>query len=228
MNLYLIRNKPALLLLVFISFLTSYAQSQRVFSSIGVATSSIHYNFKNIKYEKPIMRSSLSLGYESKIWHRLSYSTVFSNFTSGGKKKNNLLYHEFENYDRVYIDNYSFGVIGNFYPLNRKTQIYLGFGPRLDYVRSDNSIIYEWIDDLYDPLYLNELVWGITGNIGVNFQIDNFNFGFKSNYYYRPYIYRKVEKHTLTDYTTEKIVKDKVFDLQLVLGYTFNKNKTKK
>jgi hypothetical protein len=225
MNQHLKRNDTALLLLLFISLLTTCAQSQRIFSSVGILASSVENKVGSSVYNRPIIRSSTGLGFETKAWHRLSFTAVLTHFTSGGKRKS-YSYNDFNKYDHLYFDNYSLGAIGNFYMVNKKTQFYIGIGPRLEYVTSQQAICSEWDGSGYAPHFLRELVWGVSGNIGVNFQLDNFNLGIKSNYYYRPYLYKKGYEDIYGQ--GDLSIKDQVFDLQLVFGYTFGKIKSEK
>ena len=225
MNQHLIRNNNALLLSFFVFLLTTYAQSQRIFSSAGILISSIENDIGYPAYNAQVVRSSIGFGFETKAWHRLSFTAVLSHFTSGGKRKS-YSYNDFNKYDHLYIDNYSLGAIGNFYMVNKKTQFYIGIGPRLDYVSSQQAIYTEWDGSGYVPHFLRELVWGISGNIGVNFQLDNFNLGIKSNYYYRPYLYKKGYEDIYGQGNLS--IKDQVFDFQLVFGYTSGKLKSEK
>lgn len=210
------------LLFLFIMIQAPAVQSQRIFTSTGILASIFNNATPMETYDGIVVRSSLGLGFETKQWHRLSFTALFSHFTSGGKRSSKGYgFSDFKEYDHLYFNNYSIGAIGNFYMVNRKTQFYLGVGPRIDYVRSQQPMYAKW-DGTSN--FLNKIVFGVSGNIGVNFQIDNFNLGIKSTYYYRPYLY----KSTYQTYYGESSssAQDYVFDLQLVFGYTLGRRKS--
>lgn len=207
-----------LLLFLFMMIQAPAVQSQRIFTSTGVLASLLDVN----TYNGLVIRPSLGLGFETKQWHRLSLTAVFSHFTSGGKRSTKGYgFSDFKEYEYLYFNNYSIGAIGNFYMVNRKTQFYLGVGPRIDYVYSPQPISTQWGGT---TTFLNKFVFGFSGNIGVNFQIDNFNLGIKSTYYYRQTLY----KQAYPTYSGESFIKarDYVLDLQLVFGYTLGKIKS--
>ena len=193
----------------------SDAQSQRLFTATGIMVSTLSDNLIPSDFKGAVFRPSISVGFETKQWQRLSAGASFSNFTSGGKQPGNL----YDEFDKVlYFDNYSFGVTGNYYLVNEPTvQFYLGVGPRLDYVHSQKAIYTEWDGNDYSQYYLSQWIWGVTGSIGVNFQMNRFNLGVKSNYYYRYKLY------THQTVSPPKNLRDHLVDLQLVFGVTLGK-----
>jgi hypothetical protein len=209
-------------ILIFFLFQTISSNSQRILSASGVSVSSLDQNMLSPTYGGIIVRPSISIGFETKQWKRLSITTLISNFTSGGNGSHQE-HGPYYIYNKMIFNNYSIGATGNYYIVNKKTQFYLGIGPRLDYVRSDREIYNEWDGDSYIPQFLRKFVFGASGSIGVNFQLENFNLGIKSNYYYRPYLYKKGYE----DFSGKKFhyIRDNIFDLQLVFGYTFGKKK---
>ena len=203
-------------------FQISVAKSQRIFTANGVAVSFLDHNMLSPSYAGIIVRPSINLGFETKQWKRLSLTTVASNFTSGGKGS-----HQedspYYGYNKMLFDNYSIGVTGNYYMVNEKTQFYFGIGPRLDYVRSERGIYSIWDGNSYAPQFLRTYLIGVSGNIGLNFQLENFILGIKSNYYYRPHLYKR--GYEGSSGKAFHYIRDNVFDLQLVFGYTLGKKK---
>jgi len=209
-------------LIVFFLFQTISSHSQRIFSASGASASILASNILS-SYGGIVIRPSISLGFETKQWHRLSLTAAVSNFTSGGKgapQEDGPFY----NYNKLLFDNYCIGATGNYYIINKKTQFYFGIGPRLDYVHSELEIYSKWDGTSYAPQFLRKFVFGVSGSIGVNFQLENFILGIKSNYYYRPHLY-KSGFQTISGESFD-IIRDNVVDLQLVFGYTFGKKKS--
>lgn len=210
------------IILIFFLFQHISGYSQRIFSASGVAISFLDHNMLSPSYGGIIVRPSINLGFETKQWKRLSLTTVASNFTSGGKGSNKEV-SPYYGYNKMLFDNYSIGVTGNYYMVNKKTQFYFGIGPRLDYVRLEGGSYFGSSGNSYDPQFLRKYIFGVSGSIGVNFQLENFILGIKSNYYYRPYLYKKGSEY----YSGKAFhyIRDNVFDLQLVFGYTLGKKK---
>ena len=213
-------------------FQISVAKSQRIFSATGILGSFLDMktiapdNTSSSGFPGGIIKPSISLGFETKEWKRLSIATVVYYFTSGGKKSSQT-YPEFT---YLLFQNTSLGVIGNYYIVDKKTQFYIGLGPRLDYIRSERGDVYlELIGDSYYKRSLSVLKVGITGSIGVNFQLDNVILGLKSNYYYRPALLNKNFNTNpgiwgLSNPYKNITIRDCIFDLQFVIGYRFGKN----
>ncbi|WP_341901868.1 hypothetical protein [Fluviicola taffensis] len=218
-----------LLILLFL-FHVSTAKSQRIFSATGILGS-----FLDMKATAPdggssslfpggIFKPSISLGFETNQWKRLSITAVVSNFSSGGKGTN----QTYLGFSEILFNNTSLGLIGNYYIVNKKTQFYIGLGPRLDYIRSERDVYKELNGDSYYHQSLSVLKVGITGSIGVNFQIDNLILGIKSNYYYRSALLNK-DFNTGTNFSglsnpyKNITIRDCIFDLQFVIGYRFGK-----
>lgn len=219
--------------LIFLFFFQiSLAQSQRIFSATGILGSFL--DMKTIAPEGGssshfiggIVRPSISLGFETKQWKRLSATIVVSNFISGGKGSNQI----YLDFTQMLFQNTSLGVIGNYYIVNKKTQFYIGLGPRLDFIRSEREVYNELIGDSYYDRFLSVLKIGITGSVGVNFQLDNVVLGLKSNYYYRPTLLNKdfnmkPDNWGVTNHYKNITIRDCIFDLQFVIGYRFGKSK---
>lgn len=171
----------------------------------------------------PIVSTSFSIGYETKLWNRFSLTAAASNFNSGGKVSSSLPY--VFNGKRVTFNNTTLGLVANYYIVNKKTQFYFGIGPRIDYLKPDYEM-YEVLAYYEDrPLRIFKL--GASGNIGFNYQVNEFYLGLKSTYYYR---FGNILEHK--DYGSEgniinrRVIKDFAYDLQLVFGYQFGKKKT--
>lgn len=213
-------------ILIFFLFQTISGHSQRIFSANGMLVSFLNMDIKDggpvSEYKGLIIRPSICLGFETKQWHRLSLTAAVSNFTSGGKEPSNGD-SPYYSYHKMLFDNYCIGVTGNYYMVNKKTQFYFGIGPRLDYVRSERGIYSEWDGTSYVPQYLRKYVFGVSGSIGVNFQLENFILGIKSNYYYRPHLYKSGYENIYSK--GSNVIRDNVVDLQLVFGYTLGKKK---
>jgi hypothetical protein len=213
-------------------FKISEANSQRIFSANGVLGS-----FLNMKATAPddgssslfpggIFKPSISLGFETNQWKHLSITNVVSNFTSGGKAIN----QTYNGLSEMIFHNISLGVIGNYYIVDRKTQFYIGLGPRLDFIRSEREVYTDLKGDSYYKSSLSVSKIGITGCIGVNFQLDNVILGIKSNYYYRSDLLNKYfntnpEIWGLSNPYKNITIRDCIFDLQFVIGYRFGKSK---
>jgi hypothetical protein len=216
-----------LIILLFL-FQFNAAHSQRIFSSTGVLVSFLDVKTTDLNdtessaLPRGIIRSSIGLGFETKEWKRFSLTTTASYFISGGKTNDPTSYSP----PQVQFDNFCFGVSGNYYIVNSKTQFYIGLGPRLDYIRSEEEVYRELIGDSYYAKAVRVLKVGVTGSIGVNFQLKQVNLGLKSNYYYRPVLF-DMEFNTkpgvwgLTNNFKHISIRDYVFDLQLVIGYRF-------
>jgi hypothetical protein len=218
-----------LIILLFL-FQFNTVHSQRIFSSTGVLVSFLDMKTTDLNgtessaYPKGIVRSSIGLAFETKEWKRFSFTTAASYFISGGQRNDQTSYSP----TKVQFDNFCLGVSGNYYIMNSKTQLYIGFGPRLDYIRSQEEVYRELIGDSYYAKAVRTLKVGVTGSIGVNFQLKQVNLGLKSNYYYRPALFDK-EFNTkpgvwgLTNDFKHMTIRDYVFDLQVVIGYRFGK-----
>lgn len=214
-------------------FQISASQSQRLFSANGVLGSFLDMktiapdDASSSSFPRGIIKPSISLGFETKEWKRLSIATVVSYFTSGGKKSS----QTDPEFTYLLFQNTSLGLIGNYYIVDKKTQFYIGFGPRLDFIRSERGDVYlELIGDSYYKRSISVLKVGITGCVGVNFQLDNVILGIKSNYYYRPALLNKDFDTKpgiwgLSNPNKNITIRDCIFDLQFVIGYRFGKSK---
>lgn len=223
-----------LFVLIFL-FQTPVVLSQRIFYTSGIMVSHLHlsksyyssyydYHYDQSMSLDPIVSTSISVGYETKQWHRFSIAATASNFNSGGKISASLPY--VSNGKRVTFNNTCLGASVNYYIINRKTQFYIGIGPRIDYLKPDYEMynLLEYYEDR--PLHIFKP--GLSGSIGFNYQVGDFSWGLKSNYYYR--FGNTLE---LTDsYSSgsgyesyHKVVKDFAYDLQFILGYQFGKKK---
>lgn len=210
-------------------FPSIYADSQRIFSASGALVSfmDMRVTFPSDKslsfYPKGIIRNSVGLGFETKEWKRFSLTTTATYFTSGGTESS-------KSYNAVPLANFCLGVSGNYYIVDSKTQFYIGIGPRLDYIRSLKEVYSELVGDDSQGHFIRVLKPGITGSIGVNFQLKQIILGLKSNYYYRPELLDKAFNTypSTTGYTNpykHMTIRDFVFDLQFMIGYQFGKRK---
>lgn len=208
------------------------AQSQRIFSATGILGSVL--DMKNTtssdkkipSFAKGILRPSVSIGFETPQWKRFSLTTAASYFTSGGSSGEKIQTYYYPSH--LLFDNFCLGLSGNYYIVNSKTQFYLGFGPRVDYARSQGAVYSEMMGDSYYKQPVRTVIVGITGSIGVNFQVGRVILGFKSNYYYRPNLLNKdfsmYPNHWgMTNHYKNITIRDYLFDLQFVLGYRFGK-----
>lgn len=168
----------------------------------------------------PIVSTSFSIGYETKLWNRFSLTAAASNFNSGGKVSSSLPY--VFNGKRVTFNNTTLGLVANYYIVNKKAQFYFGIGPRIDYLKPD----YEMYEVLkyYEDRPLRIVKFGASGNIGFNYQLNDFYWGLKSTYYYR-FGNTLDLKDSNGNSSNRKVVKDLVYDFQLVFGYQFGKKK---
>lgn len=207
------------------------AQSQRIFSATGVLGSVINKK-STTKNENELssfstgIRPSVSIGFETPQWKRFSLTTNVSHFTSGGSSGEKTSTYSSPVY--LLFDNFCLGLSGNYYIVNAKTQFYVGFGPRIDYARSQAAVYSEMMGDSYYKHPVRTMVAGITGSIGVNFQIDRMILGFKSNYYYRPALFARdfnmnPNHWGMTNDYKNITIRDYLFDLQFVFGYRFGK-----
>ncbi|MNJ82785.1 hypothetical protein D3C87_01900 [compost metagenome] len=213
------------------------AQSQRIFSASGVLVSFLdlksEYQTQTINdYSKGMIQSSISLGFETKSWHRISLTVSAVNFNSGGRRTSPDPTY-FSSYEKMIFNNSCLGISGNYYIIDKKTQLYIGIGPRVDYIRSEREIFHKLIGDSYQKEDLRTFQFGISGSIGVNFQLENFYWGFKSNYYYRHgYLFQGQSfgsnLNGVSSFIKSRTIRDNVFDLQVVFGYQFRKNKSDK
>jgi|GEM_PF-3213543 len=220
------------LLIFLFLFQISAAQSQRIFSANGVLGSFLDFKAtapeggSSSLFPGGLFKPSISLGFETNQWKHLSLTTVISNFTSGGKETN----QTYLGFSEILFHNTSLGLIGNYYIIDKKTQFYIGLGPRLDFIRSEREVYRELMGDSYYRRSLSVFKVGITGCIGVNFQLDNVILGLKSNYYYRTELLnRNFSTYPgiwgLSNPYKNITIRDCVFDLQFVIGYRFGKTK---
>lgn len=223
-----------LLVLIFL-FQTPALLGQRLFYTSGIMVSHLHFSksYYSSYYDysvnqkillDPIISTSISVGYETKQWHRFSIATTIANFNSGGKMNASLPY--VSNGKRVTFNNTCLGASINYYIVNRKTQFYIGIGPRIDYLKPDYDMynLLQYYEDR--PLHIFKP--GLSGSIGFNYQVGDFSWGLKSNYYYRFGNTLELTDNYSTDSSYElnhKAIKDFVYDLQFILGYQFGKKK---
>lgn len=213
----------------------STAQSQRIFSATGVLVSFLdvksEYQTQTINdYSRGMIQPAVSLGFETKSWKRISLSVVAANFNSGGRRTDPKPTY-FADREKMIFNNTCLGLQGNYYILDRKTQLYVGIGPRVDYIRSEREVFAQLAGDSYQRVGVQTFQFGLTGSVGVNFQLDHFYWGFKSNYYYRfGYIFQghSYDSPTAGIYSILKsrTIRDQVFDLQVVFGYRFNQKQS--
>lgn len=219
---------------IFLLFLFQFKSvySQRVFSSTGILVSFLDMKTTDINdiessvYPKELYKSSISLSFETKEWKRLTLSTTATYFESGGKRKNTPMYNQ----NKLFFDNVCLGLTGNYYILNSKTQLYIGLGPRLDCFWSQGEVYTELLGGDNHAYDLRSYKVGITGNIGVNFQLEKVNFGIKTNYYYRPIMLEKEfnmdpNNHGQTNDYKYLSIRNHLFDLQFAIGYQLGKRK---
>ncbi len=217
---------PRFLTFIFISF-TLVASSQRIFTANGVLLSFLDWesNYqisKTTSYRGALVQPSVSLGFETKIWKRFSLTVSAANFRSGGKNPYNPYYSNGNG--RITFNNTSAGVVANYYAVNKNTQFYIGLGPRIDYVKPGSEL--SSAPNMYQKKDFNQVKVGLTGNIGTNYQFNDFYFGIRLNYYYRfGYLFRSQTTNGDQFWGNTLSIRDNLFDLQLVFGYQFGKKK---
>lgn len=206
-------------------FICSISNAQQVAVSAGVSVSTLdctkslgpYWAFQ--VYKKPIIFSSAAISYESPIWKRFSVSAVGSFFLTGGKDMN-----QDTEYRRLSYNNYSIGIIPNFYLLNKQSKLYIGAGPRFDYGRVIPN------DGTSGSVPSSYSKFGLSGCIGYNYHFEHFFLGVRANYYYKftPLEYKEIydiPPGASTPTYFHVISRDYTFDLQVVFGYRFGKKK---
>lgn len=201
-------------------FFTLTIHAQRIFTANGALLSFLNYGInspttKGSAYRGALVQPSVSLGFETTTWKRFSLTVSAANFKSGGKNPS-IKNSYFMTGERITFNNTTLGIVANYYIAHKNTQFYIGIGPRVDYVKPDSDLSYSQSYYSLNQRYFNQLNAGLTGNIGVNKQLNDFYFGVRFNYYYRfGYLYHSP--------FSPRYISDKLFDLQLIFGYQFPK-----
>ncbi len=220
------------LLIFLLLFVCNVSTAQQIFSAIGASASFLEMKqtdpqgITRSAYPRGIVRPNLALGYETSSWKKLSLTIAGTYFTSGGLTSN----HSTSQPKQLLFDNFCLGASGNYYIGDSKTACYIGLGPRLDYIRSQEGVYSEAAGDSYYQRAVRVLKFGVTGSLGMNFQLDNVTLGIKANYYYRPEILNKdfsTQVNTAGLYNPYRniTIQDNVFDLQFIIGYRFGVKK---
>ena len=213
---------PALLSLALFTCHTGHAQKISV--GAGIAASDNFYTFKrngNAWNERRLGIGPgvvVSVAGETSRWReRISGSFVITNYTN---PVNSEFYYN-EPYQRLYNIT-GIGVNANFHLLKKRTELYLGIGPRLD-------IVDFGVNDQYEKTAL----FGGTASLSCNFPIGrSCLLGFRLNYYlqkgniYESHYFDPGAPNNglitadIDDYT---IRNKQTADLQLVFSYRFAK-----
>lgn len=171
------------LLLMMCSFIS---KGQNIQFAFGTSVSQLDWQFKYDSGELDDfyvgsiigLAADINFEYLEKEW--FSVSSDLGYFQSGGEISSDEVHPNWViNETKNNASNFSLGTSFNFIPLNKKMQLMIGVGPRIDYlIPIKNSAMSAQQD-------LRKFHFGLTGSLGYYYKFDKVKIGLKSNYLHR-------------------------------------------
>lgn len=176
--------KKRILLISILFPLLSIAQNIQI--GVGSSISSLEwyyrYSWGELEhfYQAPLVGATVDFGIEYLEREHYSFTSNFGYFQSGGQIADDEVHENWiitETKNKG--NNVSIGTNLNIIPIDKKFQLMLSFGPRLDYlIPSPNSSMAQREET-------RKIHFGLTSGLGFFYNFDKLKIGFRSNYLHR-------------------------------------------
>lgn len=181
-------KRNAIVLILSLTISAAYSQTLRL--NLGPSVSKLDWLYYDGQisekyYENPRLGYLLSAGLEYLEHKYFSVSSDILMYSCGGKNSSEVKTDPFRNLgpEKISASYLALGSAFNFNPINNKFKVQLSVGPRIEYmIIGSKKAPYDIIDYSHG---LNKFNYGITGGLGLYYDLNKYIVGVNAQYLYK-------------------------------------------